>query len=463
MAESAGSIRAGRAYVELGADSKELEAKVKKGQSLLNDLKKGLGEESKLGNVGKILAGTGAAAGLALSARLLNDMAGAAVKWRDAMAQGGDAAAGATEELIQSLPILGQIRQAGLAIRELFTGEEAAARAVREEVDRLNKSMDARLALQKAITTATDEQIGAMGRLAAAAERSAAHPEDRWRIDAQQKRREEAAARSSDTEEKRNQVRQKAKEVIDPLLAQARAAEGRMEQLRGHLPNTSRPPLIGRDKRYDNLAEFRRLEADVQGYYQKIRAAREEANEGLRQVNSNARKIEAQEEQKYFTDMIEREREAEREAARNLEASGARRLEVVGQTLESEQVLRDQYDQDREAWFEKERRRRQEGIAQEVEGIRHRAQMKEAAGEVAEVLTFGLTGDWSKLKDTLHQAAAAAGMIPGPGISSAGTTQFGVAESLGGGPIETLVQTSKEQVRLLKRIERKEFRGLVLK
>lgn len=137
MAESS-DIRAGRAYVEIGANSKEAEQKLKEMQSRLDVLKKGLGEDSKFGGVFKILAGTGAVAGLALAGRLLSEVTAKAVEMRDAFADGSKSAAEVADELARSVPVFGEIYKAGRDIRELFSGSQAETNKILEDAKRLD-------------------------------------------------------------------------------------------------------------------------------------------------------------------------------------------------------------------------------------------------------------------------------------------------------------------------------------
>lgn len=316
MAESsAGSIRAGRAYVELGADSRELEDKVKKGQSLLKQLKQGLGEESKLGGLGKILAGTGAVAGLALGARLLNDMAQAAVKWRDAMEKGGIESGKATEELIQSIPVLGQIRQAGVAIRELMTGEQAAAARITEEAERTNKAMDERVNFQKALLKLTNEQADAMRRLQLAANLIGAGP-DRATIEAQARQEDERIAREQRAEVEREKARADTGREADPIRKQLRDLEARRAVAAEKRMPGDRGPLVGPDDRYDNLKALREIEADIATHQQNLAGINRRGAERIAQIDKGLAAETAQAARNALSERLEAERKAGEESAK---------------------------------------------------------------------------------------------------------------------------------------------------
>lgn len=144
MGASASDIRAGGAFVEVNADTTQAKKNLTGFGAALQDLKKGLGEESKFGGLFKILAGTGAVAGLALAGRLLSDMTGKAVELTAEFQDGKKSAGEVAEELWQSVPILGDIRKAGVSIRELWYGEAMGIRKMTAEAERLNTAVDDR-------------------------------------------------------------------------------------------------------------------------------------------------------------------------------------------------------------------------------------------------------------------------------------------------------------------------------
>jgi hypothetical protein len=144
MGASASEIRAGGAFVEVGADTDKAKKNLTGLGSALDQLKKGLGEDSKFGGLFKILAGTGAVAGLALAGRLLSDLTAKAVELSGEFQAGRKSAGDVTEELWQALPVLGNIRKAGLNIRELWDSEAVAVRKITAEAERMNAVVDAR-------------------------------------------------------------------------------------------------------------------------------------------------------------------------------------------------------------------------------------------------------------------------------------------------------------------------------
>jgi hypothetical protein len=423
-----GSIRAGRAYISLGADSKELEAKIDKAKVMLKQLKEGLGSRSGFKDLVEIFKGAGAVAGLALAARALNDMSQAAVKWRDAMAQGGDAAAGATEELIQSLPVLGQIRQAGLAIQELFTGEEAAAKALREEAERLNKSMDARVAMQKAALAATEEHVAAMRRLNNEGDLIGRHPEDKARLKARQELDDQTIARRAGAEAKMEKSRADEKAAADPIQETIRKLADRSKYLREEMPS-------GVNSRVD-IEEAEKLESQVQAHYRSINSIKEKAIKDRKAISDAARAEEAKAEDNHFREMIEREQKAAAEAA--------------AENLKAAQEAAKEQEQQAEQAAERAAEAAKAGMERQVDAIIQSEKMKEAGKELAEFLTFGLSGDLTKAADVerivkkvkdAERRTSASVTFSGYGLQGLGST----------GPIDRIAKATEETAKNTRR------------
>src|SRR5687768_13054199 len=99
----------------------------------LKRLKGQFGEESALGNIGKLLTGAGAVAGITLIGRALSDASAKAVELKDAFNAGTIGAGELADQLARSVPILGQLYTAGRNLRELFTGEQALTNAILAE------------------------------------------------------------------------------------------------------------------------------------------------------------------------------------------------------------------------------------------------------------------------------------------------------------------------------------------
>lgn len=125
-------------------NSTKAELKVKVAHSGLTGLKKSLGEDSAFGLGVKTLAGAGAIAGVGLLARGLADVTGKAAQLKAEFEAGKKSAGEVADELARSVPVLGQIYTAGRNIRELATGEQAAAAMIRAEAEAMNQLVDAR-------------------------------------------------------------------------------------------------------------------------------------------------------------------------------------------------------------------------------------------------------------------------------------------------------------------------------
>ena len=95
------------------------------GGGFFKSLKGQLGEESDLGNFGKLLKGAGAVAGVTMVSRAIKDAADKAAELRQQYERGEISATQMAGGLARSLPVLGDMTQAFDSIRELITGENA--------------------------------------------------------------------------------------------------------------------------------------------------------------------------------------------------------------------------------------------------------------------------------------------------------------------------------------------------
>lgn len=124
----------------------------------LDDLKRTAGPRGPLKDVFELLRGGGAVTGLTFGAVLLKDMTQGAVRLRDELAAGKINAGQFNEQLLQSIPIFGQIRQAGLAIRELLSGEQAEVNRILTSAKAVNDILDAQIAKRKTLRDIAGEQ-----------------------------------------------------------------------------------------------------------------------------------------------------------------------------------------------------------------------------------------------------------------------------------------------------------------
>jgi len=85
------------------------------------------GQSGAIGQFGKVLAGAGAIAGFALIGRQLEATTAKALELRDAFQAGSLSMGELVEQAAKSIPFIGSFVEAGRNIRELFTGEIAAA------------------------------------------------------------------------------------------------------------------------------------------------------------------------------------------------------------------------------------------------------------------------------------------------------------------------------------------------
>lgn len=123
------------------AENKKFRDDLAQTKGALESLKKGLGEESALGNALKLMQGAGAIAGLSLAGMELNKMADKLAEIRQMQRDGADAGTIA-EELAKSVPVYGQIWEAGRKVRAEIDGSADAARKLASETAMVNAAAD---------------------------------------------------------------------------------------------------------------------------------------------------------------------------------------------------------------------------------------------------------------------------------------------------------------------------------
>jgi hypothetical protein len=112
----------------------------------LKGLKGALGEESALGNFAKMARGAGAVAGISIVGQVLKDATGKMVELSDAFHRGEISYGQMFEQVAASVPVYGDIWQAGKNIQEMFTHEERDAREILKVEKMRNAVMDERKA-----------------------------------------------------------------------------------------------------------------------------------------------------------------------------------------------------------------------------------------------------------------------------------------------------------------------------
>jgi hypothetical protein len=111
-------------------------------EGFLHELNKVAGKRGSVKEFTELLVGGGAVAGLTFAAHEIGSMAVEVGKLRDEFDEGKISAGQFVEKMAEGLPVLGSIRVAGLAIRELFTGEEADAARITEQAKLTSELID---------------------------------------------------------------------------------------------------------------------------------------------------------------------------------------------------------------------------------------------------------------------------------------------------------------------------------
>lgn len=115
----------------------------------LDKLKQSAGSRGPFKDIAELAVGGGAIAGLQFGANLLQRMGDEAVRLRDEFNAGKIGVQDLVAELARGVPIVGSLARGFDAVRELFTGELAAARRLTEEAERTNKIIELRNAAMK--------------------------------------------------------------------------------------------------------------------------------------------------------------------------------------------------------------------------------------------------------------------------------------------------------------------------
>lgn len=122
----------GKAVKGFASDVDQASKKVAGASGGFKQLKSSLGEESGLGNFAKILAGTGAVAGLALLGRTMEAVSAKALELSAAFNSGKISTAELQGELLKAIPVLGNFAAAYENIFQLYTGQAAAEKQALE-------------------------------------------------------------------------------------------------------------------------------------------------------------------------------------------------------------------------------------------------------------------------------------------------------------------------------------------
>lgn len=138
----------------LTADSRPMRKELDKAGDSVKRLKKLASAESNFGQFFNILKGGGAVAGVAIAATVVKQMAEGVSEFRKELERGDRSALELADTLASSIPVLGEIRKAGAAIREAYTGEGYEIQKMLDfEMERmkiLNRSIEA-MKMQKKV------------------------------------------------------------------------------------------------------------------------------------------------------------------------------------------------------------------------------------------------------------------------------------------------------------------------
>jgi hypothetical protein len=131
-------------------------------ESTMAGLKESMGKGSVFGQTMKLMMGGGAVMGLSMAGSALQRMTGELRQLTTAFREGEISAGEFAEKLAGSIPVFGEFWKAGRDIRELITGEEAAAARSGKQ---MTAAMEVRAAETKRLAEATKSYADEMARL----------------------------------------------------------------------------------------------------------------------------------------------------------------------------------------------------------------------------------------------------------------------------------------------------------
>lgn len=127
-------------------------------RGFFESLKSGLGKQSTLKESLELLRGAGAIVGLSLAAREVNNLTDAIIRFDRAMGDSSKSAGQLFEEAAASVPIYGQIWQAGRKIHDELTGEARIVESINRSVERQNTLLQAKDEIIKAAAARIKEE-----------------------------------------------------------------------------------------------------------------------------------------------------------------------------------------------------------------------------------------------------------------------------------------------------------------
>jgi hypothetical protein len=236
----------------------------------------------------ELLKGGGAVAGLTFAAGELKEMAEAASKLREEFQAGTISAGQMVDRLVQAIPVIGTFRQAGLAIREFFTGDEAALRAAKERAAQIDSIADAQKKLIEQQRDLNKENEFALQQLRAQADLIGATPFQKaaGAVGIQ------TAAQSHATAAQLAKVIEERKAESAALLAKLHADT---EAKRAAIPSPFEPSFSERRDKFGTVAENKaKRDAEIKTAQDALKAAndaevreRDRANKEIAELERN--------------------------------------------------------------------------------------------------------------------------------------------------------------------------------
>lgn len=298
------------------------EAAEEEGQ--LDRLKNAFGRRSEFTHALHLLEASGPIIGLGLAARLLREAAEHAAELRKELHEGKITTGEFVEKLITGIPVFGHFWAAGRAIRELITGEEAAAAQIKEDAEAGVKFMEARLALQRQTLKEAKEHVEVMRRLreeeALVGLRGPAREGLELAFKAEERQREIERKQ----EEKAKEFRESALKEQEEAQKRVAAAEKEVERVKNR-----KQPTYQSAEGFNPQIESDAVSAALKEAESTLAARREELQKTGRRMQEGLAKIEreGQQERALAADLAARQQYAAAEEAAHQHEEKVRKAE----------------------------------------------------------------------------------------------------------------------------------------
>jgi hypothetical protein len=191
------------------------------GKGFLKELQMQFGRSSSFAKTMKLMAGTGPIYAIHLATKMFAEMAEGAAHAADQFRAGKLTTGELADNLAGSVPLIGEIWKGGRAIREAFTGEQAAIEATLKAAEALNEATAFRAELAQKVKASEEATARAVEDLALRRAKLGASADKQAELDTEARDRREKEDAAKRLDEQIKEIRDKARAKADELGAKA--------------------------------------------------------------------------------------------------------------------------------------------------------------------------------------------------------------------------------------------------